>query len=158
MSRLTLPLGDETFLDLMRAWGVPYSYGAGAPADGHASWPDGSPGIAGGIGWDCSGFAQACLVRMGMLSERAPDRTAAALYDLCQPVPVGSEHMGDLAFYGVGRVSHVTVVVAPGVVLGACGGTSKTNSDDPNAYVKLARLDYRPDLVGVRRFAVNGVA
>ena len=60
--------------------------------------------------------------------------------------------LGDLAFYGSpAHVSHVMVCLGDGVVIGACNGTSKTNGDDPKAFVQLQRLHYRDDLVSVGR-------
>jgi cell wall-associated NlpC family hydrolase len=148
---MRLALDDPRVLELLAAWGVPYSWGAGTPRHGTTDWPDGAHGIAGGVGWDCSGFAQAALVRLGILSPMSPDRTAAALFNLCAPVIPGGERIGDLAFYGIGRISHVMVVIGPEVVFGACGGGSKTNADDPRAFVRIERLMYRADLVGIKR-------
>jgi cell wall-associated NlpC family hydrolase len=149
--RLRLPLADTRALDLLSAWGVPYSWGAGFPKSVQSTWPDGARGLAGGVGWDCSGFAQAALVRLGLLSPAAPDRTAGGLYDLMVPVVPNQERLGDCAFYGIGRVSHVMVVLGTDLVLGASGGGSATNGDDPRAYVKLERIMYRNDFVGIRR-------
>lgn len=149
--RMILPLRDPLVLDILAAWGVPYSWGGGLPRHGKTAWPDGPRGIAGGVGWDCSGFAQAVLVRLGLLPENAPDRTAAGLYDISAPVMPGAAKVGDLAFYGAVRISHVMVVLGPGVVIGAAGGGQQTNGDDPRAYVKLERLRYRSDFAGVRR-------
>jgi cell wall-associated NlpC family hydrolase len=138
-----LPLADPRFLDLLAAWGSPYSYGAGAPNNAVNGWPYGVGGVHGGVGWDCSGFAQAALVRLSLLSGTAPDRSAAALYTIMAPVPDGQEQLGDLAFYGAAtHVVHVMVVVAPGVVLGARGGDQNTNGDQPKALVQLEPLKY----------------
>ncbi len=149
--RLRLPLTDPAALDILSAWGVPYSWGGGLPRHGRTAWPDGPRGLAGGVGWDCSGFAQAVLVRLRLLPDNAPDRTAAALYDISMPVIPEAAQMGDLAFYGATRITHVMVVLVPGIVIGATGGGQMTNGDDPRAYVKLERLRYRADFAGVRR-------
>jgi cell wall-associated NlpC family hydrolase len=148
---LRLPLDDPRVLDLLTAWGVPYSWGAGIPRHGMTAWPTGARGIGGGIGWDCSGFVQAALVRLDLLPPMAPDRSAGGLFAIASPVVMGAEQLGDLAFYGISRISHVTLVIAPGVVMGANGGDSTTNADDARAYVKLEKLTYRSDMVGVRR-------
>ena len=149
---MKLPIGDERLYDLLSAWGAPYSWGAGGPSHGYDAWPGGARGVAGGIGWDCSGFVQAALVRLGLLFPGAPRRSAAGLYDLSAPVPLGQERMGDLAFYGPGgRVAHVMLVLAPGVVYGARGGVSGTNADDPRAYVQIEPVTYWNAFLGVRR-------
>lgn len=150
---MKLPVGDERFYDLLAAWGTPYSWGAGEPKLSIDGWPRGVKGLKGGIGWDCSGFAQAALVRLGILSPDAPDRSSAALFDATRPVPAAGERMGDLAFYGpLGRASHVMVVVGPGVVLGARGGDQTTNGDAFRAFVQLEPLMYWSAFLGVRRF------
>lgn len=148
---MRLPVGDERLYDLLAAWGVPYSWGAGGPSTGD-SWPDGTPGVKGGRGFDCSGFAEAALVRLGLMVPGAPRRSAAMLWDSATSVPIGTERMGDLAFYGpLGRAAHVMVVVGPGVVLGARGGDQTTNADAPKAYVQLEPLMYWSAFLGVRR-------
>jgi len=148
-----LPLNDPRLLDLLAAWGALYSWGAGTPGNAEGGWPGGVKGTRGGIGWDCSGFAQAALVRLGMLSVRAPDCSASTLYGLGAPVAAGEEQMGDLAFYGPhGRISHVMVVIGTGIVLGARGGGASTNADEPRAFVQLEPLKYWPSaFLGVRR-------
>lgn len=149
---MKLPSNDERFLELLPSWGTPYSYGAGSPADAHAGWPDGVKGNGGGKGYDCSGYVQAALVHFGMLSETAPDRSAAALYAAGSPIPAGGELFGDLAFYGAGyRVSHVMLVVGPGVVMGSRGGGEGTNGNDPRAFVQIEPLHYWSLFMGVRR-------
>lgn len=156
---MMLPLDDARFIDLLAAWSVPYSWGAGAPSNADEGWPNGVKGIKGGIGWDCSGFAQAALVRLGMLSIRAPDCSASTLYGLGKPVAPGEEQMGDLAFYGPhGQVQHVMVVVGTGIVFGARGGDSSTNADQPRAFVQLEPLKYWSGaFLGVRRLPAETV-
>ena len=147
--RLKLDVLDDRVLWLLEAWGTPYSWGAGKPSlDG---WPLGVKGINGGIGYDCSGFAQAALVRLGLLKAGTQDRTAAALYDASDSVEIEDARLGDLAFYGQGRVSHVVVCLGGGVCIGANGGTSKTNADNPRAFVQVQPILYRVDFRGVRR-------
>lgn len=156
---MKLPTNDERFVELLEWWGTPYSYGAGRPSDALSCWPPNDPprGMNGGRGVDCSGAVQIFLVRLGLLAQDAPDRSAAALYDLGKPVPDGAEQMGDLAFYGPpGRVSHVMLVVGPGVVMGARGGDQTTNGDQPRAFVQLEPLKYWSAFHGVRRLAAAG--
>jgi hypothetical protein len=114
----------------------------------------GVSGIGKGIGYDCSGLAQVCLVKLGMLSPKAIDRTAQSLFNLCTPITIKEAKLGDLVFYGTGpkRVTHVVVYLGNGFALGANGGTSKTNADNPKAYVKIDRYNYRSDIVGIGRF------
>jgi cell wall-associated NlpC family hydrolase len=149
---LKLDLDNPDVYDVLRAWGVPYSYGGGTPADGERNWPDGAKGLKGGVGWDCSGFAQAALVRMELLSPLSKDRTAQSLYDLTVPV-TDTPRVGDLSFYGRNskNVSHVMVICGDGCCIGASGGTSFTNGNDPTAFVQIHRVDYRRDFLGIRR-------
>ena len=145
---------DERVADLLQAWGIAYSYGAGAPKDAAHSWPpDPLPhGIGKAPGLDCSGFAQVALVRLGLLSPDAIDRTADALEHICTPVPEGMAQLGDMAFYGgPNGASHVMVCLGGGVVLGARGGGSHTNGDNPQAFVQLEPLHYRSDLRSIGR-------
>ncbi len=162
MTQPRLDLQDERVLDALKAHFVPYSYGAGKPSDGWDNWPAGAIGGAGmnagkgARGWDCSGFAQALLVRWHMLPADAPDRNAAALASQLAPRKITEENarLGDLAFYGTSRgISHVMVCLGYGAVIGASGGGSLTNGDNPNAYVRLQPLRYRPDLVCIGRIA-----
>ena len=83
---------------LSGAIGWPYYFGRGAPS---TPWDDGPLGV------DCSGFAQMALVRLGILSSDATDRGARTLADDSDPVDVGSQSPGDLAYYP----GHVAVVV-----------------------------------------------
>ena len=149
--RLKLDVLDDRVLWLLEARGTPYSWGAGKPSlDG---WPLGVKGISGGIGYDCSGFAQAALVRLGILKEGTPDRTAAELFDATRSLrPHEAPQTGDLCFYGRTRIGHVTVLLGPECAIGANGGTSRTNGDDPSAYVDLCRPAYRRDFGGIRTF------
>jgi cell wall-associated NlpC family hydrolase len=151
---MRLPLNDARLIDLLAWWGTPYSYGAGRPSDALTHWPPAAPprGVNGGAGIDCSGFAQVALVRLGLLASAEIDRSAAALFDLGSAISLDHASLGDLVFYGPrGHVQHVVLYIAPGVILGADGGTSTTNGNDPRAFVRLDRLDYRPDFLGARR-------
>jgi cell wall-associated NlpC family hydrolase len=128
LSLLTHILKDPKALDILGAWGIRYVYGAGEPL---TPW--------GADGYDCSGFVQGALVRLGILSVMAPDRRAYTLAMCSDPVPEGEEKLGDMAFYGA-PVSHVMLVLGKGIVLGARGGDSTTHGDNPKAYVDLKRV------------------
>ena len=143
---------------LLEALGVPYSWGAGALADGLSAWPDGSRGKYGGIGWDCSGFAQLALLRLGLIAPDAwGDVPASILMQRCVLVVEADIAPGDLVFYRNrrGEVGHVMVVYqiaydgrAP-LVIGASGGGSRTNADDPTACVQIRPMYYRdPHFIG----------
>lgn len=129
--------------------GQPYSWGGGRHDRG---WPQGWPGVHGGKGWDCGGLSLAWSALLLRYPWEGPDRGARDIDQLCTPVPLGQQRVGDLAAY---RGRHVTAVVsAPdpstghSVVLSASGGTSRTNGDDPTATVKLqASGDYRGDFL-----------
>lgn len=156
MSRLRLRLDDPRVIDLLALVGIPYAFGAGEPKHGAGAWPpDPLPvGHGGGRGFDCSGLAQAALVRLGKLSPEAPDRTAATLYGLSKPIAPEDALIGDLAFYGqTANVRHVTVCLGGGLCLGANGGGAKTYGDNPAAFVKVDRVKYRADFLGCRRWA-----
>lgn len=154
MSGLKLDVLDERVTEILLGWGIPYCWGAGSPKDGGGDWPPNPlpKGVDGGRGFDCSGFAQAALVRLGMLDAKAPDRAAATLWDLCKPVDETEARLGDLAFYGPGaRITHVTVCLGFGTTIGANGGGSSTKGDNPKAFVQLQPIRYRADFRGVRR-------
>lgn len=143
---------DRRVQDALRAWGTPYSYGAGIPSV--LGWPDGVPGIRKGQGYDCSGLVQVLLVRNGVLSEGEMDRTAQSLFALALPLALGEPAgFGDLAFYGADetRITHVTFLLSSSACIGANGGSSKTNADDPKAFVQIQPIRYRSDFRGVRR-------
>ncbi len=80
------------------------------------------------------------------------DRGARELDELCSPVALGSQQVGDLAVY---KGRHVTAVVSKpnpatghSVVISASGGTSQTNGNDPNATVRLqTEGNYRSDFL-----------
>lgn len=153
---MRLVLSDPRVIDLLAWVGTPYAFGAGEPKDALTCWPPNPPpkGHGGGQGVDCSGLVNICAVHLGRLPATAPDRTAATLFDLCKPVQTELAQLGDLAFYGQpGRVRHVTLCLGGGVVMGANGGGSLTYGNNPAAFVKLDRIAYRVDFLGVRRLA-----
>ena len=143
-------------VELLRALGVPYVWGAGALADGLRRWPEGASvvhhGLATVYGFDCSGFAQLALLALGHVRADAwHDKGASALAYVCDPVIPGHEALGDLAFYGLGRISHVMVALDRGLVIGAAGGDSRDFGDDETACVQVRPLRYRSDLRTVGR-------
>lgn len=119
---------------LLEAIGVPYVWGAGDLQN--ARW------VA--DGYDCSGFAQAALLELGMVDSGAwVDKTAHDLANACDPIDVDDAGPGDLCFYGSGgKITHVTVALGGGMCIGANGGGSKTNGDDPNACVQVRPIGY----------------
>lgn len=125
--------------------GWPYYIGKGSPS---TKWEDGKNGV------DCSGYAQMVLVKLGKLSPTAKDRNAATLANDSNPVKIGDQVVGDLAYYP----GHVMVVAGnPGPdghspVIGASGGHSYTVGNDPNAKIKLFdTAKYRSDFVTYMR-------
>lgn len=135
--------------------GIPYSYGAGDPS---TPWASSAKGLKGGLGLDCSGTAQMILVHDGKLARTAADRGSAALSKACDRVELGRQRRGDLVFYG-NPVTHVMVcnedarADGDSEVIGASGGRSTTNGDDPNARVKRFRsVRYRKDFNFIGRF------
>jgi cell wall-associated NlpC family hydrolase len=127
------------------AIGWPYWWGKGDPG---TPWADGRKGV------DCSGFAQMALVKLGELDAGAKDRGAAQLANDSNPVQLGKQRVGDLAYYP----GHVMVVAGPpggdghSAVIGASGGGSSTKGNDPNARVKLFNSGaYRSDFVTYMR-------
>jgi cell wall-associated NlpC family hydrolase len=148
-SPLVRAIADPAVVGLLDAWGTPYSWGGGGPS---------TPWLQFGAGVDCSGWAQIALVHLGLLARTKPDRNSATLAAACTTISAEADHkLGDLAFYGSrGVVTHVMVVLGPGVVFGAHGGGSKTHGDDPTAYVGVECLHYRRDLLFVGRLPTGG--
>jgi cell wall-associated NlpC family hydrolase len=115
---------------LATALGWPYWFGKGSPSTPWESGPDGV---------DCSGFAQMALVKLNKLSSSARDRGARTLADESDPIELGQQRIGDLAYYP----GHVMVVAGtPGPdghspVIGASGGGELDLGNNPNARVKL---------------------
>jgi len=123
---------DDVDPRLIPSLGWPYYYGKGGP---NTPWPTGNKTEY----VDCSGYAQMVLVKLGKLKSTATDRSSSQLAADSDPVEVGQQQVGDLAYYP----GHVAVVAsAPGPsghskVLSASGGGRSTLGNDPNARVKL---------------------
>lgn len=117
---------------LVESIGWPYYYGKGSPS---TPWPTGGKQTF----VDCSGYAQMALVKLGKLKSTATDRSSSQLAADSDPVEVGQQRVGDLAYYP----GHVAVVAsAPGPsghskVTSASGGGRSTLGNDSNARVKL---------------------
>jgi len=135
---------DPQTADLLSALGARYAWGAGTLEDAAARWPAGP--------FDCSGFAQAALLRLGLVRPAAwHDKSAHDLANACDPVDLVDLRLGDLAFYGQRRITHVTVVLGAGVCIGANGGGSNTHGDSPSACVQVRPIVYRTDFVTLGR-------
>ena len=127
---------------LLAAIGTPYAWGSGDLVN--ASWLAGS--------YDCSGFAQAALLELGLVEPGSwTDKTAHDLARVCDPINIGHEEPGDLGFYGAKKITHVMVCLGNGMAIGANGGTSKTHGDDPKACVQVRPVNYRRDLMVIGR-------
>jgi len=142
---------DSSVSELEESIGWPYWWNKGSPS---ISDEEASQGV------DCSGWAQWALVRLGLLSSSEPDRSARALADLADPVELGEQQPGDIAYYP----GHIMVVVGwPGEdghspVMGASGGDRSTLGDNPNARVKVFESAlYRDDFVTYGRIGAGSV-
>lgn len=139
---------DASVAAVSDAYGWPYYWGKGAPS---TPWTDGPQGV------DCSGFVCMALVRLGKMSASTGDLSSRAIADRSDPVAVGNQRPGDIAYYP----GHVMLVVGQpsddydghSAVMGASGGRSSTLGNDPNARVKVFPAgNYRSDFVTYGRF------
>lgn len=120
----------DTFLDY--AWRfvkTPYMWGGDDPM----------------AGFDCSGFVIECMKAMGLLPYKG-DWTAHALWVLFKDKEMTSGTPGCLVFWKDkpgpnGKMTHVEIVVHPGLSLGASGGGSKIDTlqmaIERDAYIKM---------------------
>lgn len=112
--------------------GVPYIWGGSNPR----------------IGFDCSGLIIWVLQVFNVLP--SGDWTAAMLKNTFQSTITPKP--GDLCFYGVNKITHVTMYIGNDMQVGASGGGSKTTTEEiaklTNAMVKVKPVMYRPDFVG----------
>ena len=125
-----------------------YFYGSGSPS---------TPWSEGGAGVDCSGYAQMVLVKLGKLLSTATDRGALDLANASNPVAVGSQTVGDMAYYP----GHVVIVASePGkdghsMVIGARGNPWDFGNN-PDSKVKLySSALYRSDFSTYMRLKSN---
>jgi cell wall-associated NlpC family hydrolase len=152
-----LNVEDPRARRVLHAVGVPYSWGAGALSEGLTYWPRGPKGLHGGLGWDCGGLIQACWLVTGQIAPDAwPDKSAHDIANACEAVKLEEVQVGDVYLYGSnGRISHITYALGGGMCLGANGGGSTTNGDDPKACVQIRPWCYRSDLVTAGRLAAR---
>jgi len=132
---------DEPYTaELGGAVGAPYYYGRGSPSTTLQQLvTDGA---------DCSGAVQVALVQLGLLDASATDRSATQLANDSDPIEVGQQQPGDLAFYN----GHVMLVYSyprsdgHSAVWGMHGGGQNTLGDDPTARLDvLSSALYWPD-------------
>lgn len=118
----------------------------------------GLPYIWGGddsiVGFDCSGLAQEILSAFGAHPRPGVDLTAQGLYDsLSSSGQYNSSSVGALAFYGKDykKITHVAIIIGPGLIIEAGGGGSTTTDKEAaaraNAYVRIRPLKRRSDLI-----------
>ena len=123
----------------MRMYGVPYRWAGATPVGG----------------LDCSGFIVELFKSVGLL-KNSEDLSSAALSERYSTrVSYQSYQLGDLAFYGKGKVSHVAFFIDYRHVIEAAGGDSSclTREDAINqqAFVRIRPHNYRSDLMFVTR-------
>jgi len=100
-------------------------------------------------GFDCSGFVIECLKAIGKLPYGG-DWTAENLWELFQYKSVAHPEPGALVFWRSptsGRMTHIEIVVHPGISLGAGGGGAKTltlaDAIEQNAYIRCRPYNHR---------------
>lgn len=123
---------------LLPSVGWLYTWG-GAPA----TWAEAMALAAAGQGvCDCSGYARVALRHLHLWpSAWGNGRPTTRIFaDNCDPVPLGQQRPGDLAYYP----GHVMVVLSyphpellASAVIGASGGREGTRGNNPNARVKI---------------------
>jgi cell wall-associated NlpC family hydrolase len=116
-----------------------YSFGGGHPVS-KAVWPTGSPGLGGGVGWDCSGWVLAVIKRAGG-SKLAPiTEGATSLWEAAGSPRNGLKGAkpGDLIWWG-DPVHHVGFYMGNGWAVSATG-VRDTNGNDPARTVKRHRV------------------
>ena len=119
----------------------------------------GRPYIWGGSGpdvFDCSGYVQVVLARIGL--DPPGDQTANDLYryftDPRKGVAVATPKCGCLVFYGKpSKIGHVAICIDDTNMIEAGGGGSETISIDiarkQKAEVRVRPIDRRPDIVSI---------
>lgn len=139
---------DPALGGISGAYGWPYYWGKGSPS---TPWSKGPEGV------DCSGFVCMALVKLGTIPSTTGDLSSRAIADRCDPVEVGQQRPGDVAYYP----GHIMLVVGypdddydgHSAVMGASGGRNGTFGTDPNARVKVFPAgDYRSDFVTYGRW------
>lgn len=114
------------------AIGIPYSWGGASAGGKPFVWP---PSVT-----DCSEFVSLMLARLCVVSHSMGRQTTSTMSANFDPVAVGQQRPGDVAFFY--DYNHVELVVSEpdstghSVTIGARGGGSSTYGGDPDAYVK----------------------
>lgn len=127
----------------LRFIGIPYKFGGRSPMEG----------------LDCSQLMQEILASVGL--DPPGDQTAQTLFDYFS-IPGNSAHLfgpklGALLFFGesVTKITHVAMALDEFRMVEAGGGRSSTrtleDAIEDNAYVKIAYIAKRKDLVAVLR-------
>lgn len=96
-------------------------------------------------GFDCSHFTYQVLKAYGLMDRY---RTSSAQHAWATPISRSELQPGDLVFYknSSGKVNHVVMYIGDGLIIGANGGYSSTNTPAEakasNAMVKIQSIDY----------------
>lgn len=96
-------------------------------------------------GFDCSHFTYQVLKAYGLMDRY---RTSSAQQTWATPISRSELQPGDLVFYknSSGKVNHVVMYIGDGLIIGANGGYSNTNTPAKakaaNAMVKIQNIDY----------------
>lgn len=96
-------------------------------------------------GFDCSHFTYQVLKAYGLMDRY---RTSSAQQAWATPISRSELRPGDLVFYknSSGKVNHVVMYIGDGLIIGANGGYSNTNTPAKakaaNAMVKIQSIDY----------------
>lgn len=96
-------------------------------------------------GFDCSHFTYQVLKAYGLMDRY---RTSSTQASWATPISRSELQPGDLVFYknSSGKVNHVVMYIGDGLIIGANGGYSNTNTPakakTANAMVKIQSIDY----------------
>lgn len=96
-------------------------------------------------GFDCSHFTYQVMKAYGLIDRY---RTSSAQYQWATKISRDELQPGDLVFYknSSGTVNHVVIYIGDGLIIGANGGYSSTNTpaaaQKANAKVKIQSIDY----------------
>lgn len=104
-------------------------------------------------GFDCSGLVQEILSGVGL--DPTGDQTAQGLFQAFKASSRLDPDPGCLVFFGADptKITHIGFCVAPGVMIEAGGGGSKTTTKEvavsQNARVRMRAVANRRDLVAI---------
>lgn len=118
--------------------GVPYSWGGGQ--NGFV-WPQGGPGLRGGIGWDCLGWVKAVIKTFAPDSEAAQVKGTGTDFWRHFGYPKGGmagAQLGDIVWWvnDSGDLVHVGFLISATHAVSAFGGGSSTNGDKASAKIQ----------------------